>query len=219
MKLIAETALLVAMSLASDIAFAQSETLREPISPPTAVSAARCAYTDGEARCSSHEGRSSTAASPQFPRRPPAPSAYPPPPPRYRFRTERGPALKGALIGGLIGFGFGSIPSGNRNTQARLGLGALVGFIGAGLGAAIGADHALYPYHHRYRYAPWPDDGAEDEMSTRRPTRPRSATQSYANSSSHGSTSSETNQNSAPQGTAGPLPASDKLASRTGLLP
>ncbi len=202
MKVTAEVALALAMSCASGLALAQSGAVHEPAGSGTGVATARCAYTDSDAQCSS-------PAAPQFPRRAPGPPPYPPPPPQYRVHAAPGPALKGALIGGLIGFGFGAAPGGNRSTQARLGLGAWVGFIGAGIGAAIAADHASYRYHYRYRHAPWPYED-EDEMSSRKPTRPRSASEAYARSSPQGSTSPEISQKTTPEGTGTAHPASDK---------
>jgi len=65
------------------------------------------------------------------------------------------PSLKGALIGGLIGFGVGAARSGDTSPKGRVGMGLLVGGLGAVIGAGIGA---AFPGHYHYRRATWPDD-------------------------------------------------------------
>ncbi len=171
MKAIAEISLMLVMLFTGGLALAQSGAMHEPVSPAPSVAAARCVYTDNDALCSPGQGRSQNAA--QFPRRAPSPPAYPPTPPQYRVHAAPGPVLKGALIGSLIGFGFGAAGGKHRGGQDRLGLGALVGFIGAGLGAAIEANHSLHRYHYPYGRALWPYEEL-DEMSSRKPAGPSS---------------------------------------------
>lgn len=128
------------------------------------VALARCAYMPSTPGCAAlaadSSGQSSVSAA-QFPRRMPGPRGYPPPPPRMRMAGPMpAPSLKGALIGGLIGFGVGAARSGDTSPKGRVGMGLLVGGLGAVIGAGIGA--ALPgPYHHRR--AAWPDDEAASD--------------------------------------------------------
>jgi len=134
----------------------------DSLSPQVAL--AKCAYAVSGTECSS----SDTTTLAQFPRRGPSPRRYPPPPRVHMARSMPGPSWKGALIGGLIGFGIGAAKPGEASVGTRVGLGAFIGFIGAGMGAAIGANHANYHYHYRYPRGPWPDD--EEAKSGRNET-------------------------------------------------
>jgi len=178
---------LVMMSVAIN-AVGQSDSL----SPQ--VSLARCAYAVSGAECSSSDA--TTLA--QFPRRGPGPRRYPPPPRVHMARSMPGPSWKGALIGGLIGFGLGVAAPRDANAGKRVAAGTFIGFIGAGIGAAIGANHANYHYHYNYRYpsGPWPDD-EEAKSSNKRATGSTGLGRQIA-------------QNTAPEGTGTSQPASDK---------
>ncbi len=195
---------------ASRFAAAQSGAADSPDSATPTIAAARCAYTQGNELCSpapAVSGNDRTVRIAQSSRH-----GYPPPPPMHLARPEDGPSVKGALIGGLIGFGLGAAKSGDSSARARVGLGIVVGSIGAVLGAAIGANHSYYRHYHRYRYEPWPYDYEEETASAPKPPRRRSVQPAdvHSTASHPDSSAGPTAKNSAPEGTRTTRPASDK---------
>jgi hypothetical protein len=134
---------------------------------PKQVVAARCAYTQAEKACAgaanspnpADAGGSPTLA--QLPRRmgpmgpPMGRAAYPG---MWISRPSPAHVLIGAAFGFAIGAGFGS--QGNASVRQSLGVGALFGLIGAGIGAGIPS----FP-SPRYHRRDWPDDDEEASRS------------------------------------------------------
>jgi len=75
------------------------------------------------------------------------------------------PSLRHTVIGGLIGFVLGATHS-NTAPKDRVGLGLVVGAVGAAIGAAIPSFHG----RHSNPRGPWPDDDAE-QMGSNDPRR------------------------------------------------
>jgi hypothetical protein len=71
----------------------------------------------------------------------------------------------------MIGFALGAVaPKQGTTGKTRFALGTLVGLAGAGIGAAIAANHSSY--HLNSPYTPWPD---EDETASRPKQEPRNS--------------------------------------------
>lgn len=171
------------------------------------VALARCAYISSSPGCLSRAVSSgqSTEAAAQFPRRVPGPRRYPPPPPRMRVAGPMpAPSLKGALIGGLIGFGLGAARSGDSSAKGRVGLGLLVGGLGAVIGAGIGA---ATPSHYHNRRVAWPDD---ETASDQRPSKESRHGGALDGPPAKRDSDPKTAQNRVPEGTGTGQPASDE---------
>lgn len=168
---------------------------------------ARCAYVSASPGClpqAVSSGHSTTIVA-QFPRRMAGPRGYSPPPPRMRMVGPMPtPSLKGALIGGLIGFGLGAARSGDTSTKSRVGLGLLVGGLGAVIGAGIGS---AMPGHYRPRRVEWPDD---ETASDRRSGNTSRSKQMSTAPTPERAVDPKTATNRVPEGTGTGLPASDE---------
>lgn len=152
--------LILAMLLVTASAFAQRSAIHDSNESTTAIVAARCAYALSDPSCPGPTTAASDqrrTAPPTFPRRGPAPPPYPPRPRGIRMANPApGPVFRGAIIGGMIGFALGAAAPKEASGRDRFGLGMLVGLAGAGIGAAIGANHSYYRSPRVYE--PWPDE-------------------------------------------------------------
>ena len=134
------------------------------------VAFARCAHTPTDNDCAGeisptngHNSNSTTTLA-QMPHRMPGPMPGPmggPPMVRPGIWMSR-PSTAHVLIGGLIGFGFGVAAGarGSAGVRGSIGIGALFGFIGAGIGAGIPS----FPSPRYYR-RDWPDDDEDASRS------------------------------------------------------
>jgi hypothetical protein len=159
-------ALLLAVVCMAGQAIAQAADERDSTKFSPEVTAARCAYTLSDLACSSNiqQAPADSGKSPaQIPRRAPSPQ-YP-----RRSRCVRmarpmpQPSAKGAAIGGLIGFTLGAILPRDGDARSRVGVGVVLGAIGAGIGAAAGGSQ---PCGRCQRHRRPPD--AEEMASNRR---------------------------------------------------
>lgn len=137
------------------------------------VAVARCAYTEAEQACASNAKKAPDAGSnttlAQLPRRmgpmgpPMGRAAYP-----GMWMSRPSPAH--LLIGGLVGFGVGVAVGARNNGGVRgsLGIGALFGLIGAGIGAGVPS----FPSPRYYRRG-WPDGNDDEEASQSNPGPPK----------------------------------------------
>lgn len=134
-----------------------------------AVAEARCAYMRCASAAENHDGKwggDQTLA--QMQRRSRAPMGRPPMRgASYPQQWVSGPSPAHALIGALIGFGFGAAiaAKGHNDAGNVLAFGAL----GAGIGAGIGLSIPAFP--HRYRYRPYYPEDDEASRSRRRDAR------------------------------------------------
>lgn len=166
MKPSPKVALLLAVLLTTGSALAQNRQTPAPVESGSAIDSARCAYAVTDPRCSTANPTSSErgpTTAVQFPRRAPGPPPLPPRPRSVRMANPApGPVVRGIVIGGMIGFALGAFAPQQATGRTRFTLGMLVGLAGAGIGAAIAADHSSYRFHRQYD--PWPD---EDEAASR----------------------------------------------------
>lgn len=166
------------------------------------VAFARCAYTPTDNNCADEisptngHGSNSTTTLAQTPHRMPGPIPGPmggPPMVRPGMWMSR-PSTAHVLIGGLIGFGFGVAAGarGSAGVRGSIGIGALFGFIGAGIGAGIPS----LPSPRYYR-RDWPDD---EEASRSKPasSRPNPARQTAARQPDHPPQTTTADQNPHP---------------------
>jgi hypothetical protein len=148
----------LAVLLMASSALAQTLESKASNDPPADdVAKARCAYMQSDPACASAMGnqnaqadRDRTLARMQRPMHGPMGG----PPGRgvsYPAQWLPGPSPAHALIGALIGFGFGAaIAAKGHNDAGNI---LLIGAIGAGIGAGIGLSIPAFP--HRYRYGPY----------------------------------------------------------------
>jgi hypothetical protein len=147
--------------------------------PPKQGAVARCAYTQAEGICSDANSRTpapgpgGTTTLAQMPRRM-GPMAGPPMgrstyPGMWMSRPSPAHLLIGAGIGFAVGVAAGA--RGNAGVRGSIGIGAIFGLIGAGIGAGIPS----FPSQHYHR-RDWADD---DEEASR--SRPRSESASPGN--------------------------------------
>ena len=178
MKSLSATALLLgACGLLTSTALGQSSDATATNNLPGSVVAARRQYATADEMCASQaktaqsSGAGKTVA--QIPRRFPAVGPRRPPRPMVAYPMPE-PSLRHAAIGGLIGFVLGATHS-NTAPKDRVGLGLVVGAVGAAIGAAIPSFHG----RHSNPRGPWPDDDAE-EMGSNNGSAPPSAVQQHS---------------------------------------
>ena len=144
----------------SGCALAQNSRIPD-MKPTSGTASARCAYALADPGCALRNGEASGDHSvpvAQFPRRSRGRLLLPPRPRSVRMANPApGPVFRGAVIGGMIGFALGAVaPKQGTTGKTRFALGTLVGLAGAGIGAAIAANHSSY--RSNSPYTPWPDD-------------------------------------------------------------
>lgn len=166
--------LMLALLVAMSSALAQTENSQTMSAQPDGVAVARCAYAQTDEPCASVKapgqplsarGDDKTLAQLPGPRQGPPMerAAYPGP-------WMSTPSPGHALIGGLIGFGFGAAAGAkNGGVGGALAVGSLVGLIGAAIGATVPS----FPRPNRYRRG-WPD--YDEDASRSKPARSRRAT-------------------------------------------
>lgn len=148
---------------------AQSQTSSEPLKLelPEREETAHCAYAPTDTICEANAPSGNAPADhdtlAQLP-------GHMPPPPSHLHEAPMGGPYRGSLagapdgrhvlIGAAIGFGLGAAAGSKSGVRASFGIGALFGFIGAGIGAGIQS----FPHPSRYRRR-WDDD---EEASNRR---------------------------------------------------
>jgi len=121
--------------------------------PSHAITLARCQYTPEDNACSDASGQSSSRETAretlaQMSRRAGPPMARGPMRYGRGYRSSFSGNGRHAAIGALIGFGIGAPLGAKANKDPHRGVtlkaSLLVGFIGSGLGAAIGAGHPSF---------------------------------------------------------------------------
>ena len=204
-------ALVFAMLWTTGYAVAQRNDANDP-TDSTEIATARCAYALADAGClkpntAARDGGRETPVA-QFPRRVPGPPPYPPRPHGVRMANPMpSHSLRGAAIGGLIGFALGAAVPKDGTVRNRVGLGIIVGLVGAGMGAAIAANHA---YYYRYPRGPWPDEEETASLARRRTSDAPESRRSHRDQDMEGTVSADSGTNFSLPGTRTLIAASDE---------